>query len=123
MSMPFSVRKPESVPEIIPEQKGDARDKAAAAVGVNPRYVSDVKRIKEEAPELIEKMRKAEITVPQAMREIKERKREVRREENRAAIESAPAVEAIRGRFSTILIDPPWDWGDEGDQPTNRLTR
>ena len=44
-----------SVPERIPEQdKGDARDKAAAAVGVNPRYVSDAKAIKEESPEVFE---------------------------------------------------------------------
>lgn len=38
-------------PERIPDlDKGDARDKAAAEiVGVNPRYVSDAKKLKEEA--------------------------------------------------------------------------
>jgi N6-adenosine-specific RNA methylase IME4 len=103
--------------ERIPQgDDGKARDKAAAAVGVNPRYVSDAKRIKEEAPELIERMRNAEITVPQAMRELKERKREERRQENREAIAAAPSIQAVRGAFSTIVLDPPWDWGDEGDQ-------
>lgn len=105
----------ERIPELI-SGRGQARDKAAERIGVNPRYVSDAKRIEQEAPELIEKLKKDEITVPQAIRELKERKREERREENRAAIEVAPAIEAVRGRFSTILIDPPWDWGDEGDQ-------
>jgi hypothetical protein len=43
--------------EIIPDQdKGQARDKAAAAVGVNPRYVSDAKKIKEESPETFQKV-------------------------------------------------------------------
>lgn len=35
----------------LASERGDARDKAAAAVGVNPRYVSDAKAIKEAAPE------------------------------------------------------------------------
>ena len=37
--------------EIIPSsEQGKATEKAAAAVGVNPRYVSDAKRIQREAP-------------------------------------------------------------------------
>jgi len=41
------------VVEKIPprEEKGKSRDLAAAATGVNPRYVSDAKRIEQEAPE------------------------------------------------------------------------
>lgn len=50
------------------------------------------------------------------MRELKERKREERREENRAAIATTAPMTAVMGKFSTIVIDPPWDWGDEGDQ-------
>jgi hypothetical protein len=47
-----------SVKEIIPEQeKGQARDKAAAVLNVNPRYVSDAKAIKEKSPETFEKVR------------------------------------------------------------------
>jgi hypothetical protein len=44
--------------EIIPpDEKGKARDKAAAAANVNPRYVSDAKAIKEKSPETFEKWR------------------------------------------------------------------
>lgn len=57
--------------------------------------------------------------VLQAKREIKEAKREERREENRAKVAEAKAPEEIiqaGAKFATIVIDPPWDWGDEGDQ-------
>jgi N6-adenosine-specific RNA methylase IME4 len=55
----------------------------------------------------------------QVKREIKEAKREERREENRAKVAEAATPEAIAetgAKFATIVIDPPWDWGDEGDQ-------
>jgi N6-adenosine-specific RNA methylase IME4/ParB-like chromosome segregation protein Spo0J len=51
----------------------------------------------------------------QAQREIKEQTREARREENRAIIQNTTALESVAARFATIAIDPPWDWGDEGD--------
>jgi hypothetical protein len=38
-------------------ERGQARDKAAAATGVNPRYIQDAKKIKEESPETFEKMK------------------------------------------------------------------
>jgi len=49
----------------------DARDQAAKAVGVNPRYVSDAKKIKEEAPEEFEKVKTGEKSIPQVKREMK----------------------------------------------------
>lgn len=58
--------------------------------------------------------------VLQVKRELKEKAREARREENRAKIAAVPepsrVIEPTRAKFSTIVIDPPWDWGDEGDQ-------
>lgn len=53
----------------------------------------------------------------QRKRQEKESIREARREENRAIIKSVPSVDVIsKAKFATIVIDPPWDWGDEGDQ-------
>ena len=47
-----------AVTEKIPEQeKGESREKAAQKVGTNPRYVSDAKRIKKDAPDVFERMR------------------------------------------------------------------
>lgn len=44
-----------------------ARDEAAAAVGVSPRYVQDAKRVKREAPDLAPKVRSGEITLGAAL--------------------------------------------------------
>lgn len=49
-------------------------------------------------------------------REAKEEKREERRQQNRKIIEANPqSISELKAKFSTIVIDPPWDWGDEGD--------
>jgi len=100
------------------QDKGKAREKAATAVGVAASYVSDAKRIAREAPALAEKIKAGETTITQAKRELKEQARETRREENRVLIAQAPSPEvaAKSARYATIVIDPPWDWGDEGDQ-------
>lgn len=58
------------ITERIPEC-GEAREKAAAIVGVNPHYVTDVKRIKTEAPELYEQIAAGKITVPAAKAKLK----------------------------------------------------
>jgi N6-adenosine-specific RNA methylase IME4 len=52
-------------------------------------------------------------------REGKETKRESRREENRVKVAQAPSASdafTAGAKFATIVIDPPWDWGDEGDK-------
>ena len=49
------------IQEKIPECSGQSRDQAAAKVGVNPRYVSDAKKIKESSPETFEKLKSGEI--------------------------------------------------------------
>lgn len=58
--------------------------------------------------------------VLQVKRELKEKAREARREENRKKIAAVPdpehAAAVANAKFATIVIDPPWDWGDEGDQ-------
>ena len=48
----------------------------------------------------------------------KEEKREERREKNRVKVAGATTPEQVAdagAKFATIVIDPPWDWGDEGD--------
>ena len=58
------------VQEIIPEPEKQSRDKAASAVGVNPRYVSDAKAIKEKSPEVFEKVKSGELTIPEAKKKM-----------------------------------------------------
>lgn len=61
--------------------------------------------------------------VLQVKRELKERAREQRREENRNKVASVQSPDKLveQAKFATIVIDPPWDWGDEGD--VNQLGR
>lgn len=104
--------------EKIPEaEKGEAREKAAKLVGTNGHYVSDAKRIEREAPDLLEKVRIGAASITDAKRELKERAREEVREQNRELVATAPPaiITAADARYQTIVIDPPWDWGDEGD--------
>lgn len=66
----------EKVPEVI-EKKGkpapQAREQAAKSVGVNDRYVSDAKKVKEEAPEVFERLKAGKITLQDAKREVKKK--------------------------------------------------
>ena len=107
---------PGDPPEKVPEGLGDAREHASQSLSVNHHYVSDAKAIARKAPELLPAIRDGEMTIAQAKREIKEQAREERRNENRDAISQADVRESrVAARYSTIVIDPPWDWGDEGD--------
>lgn len=101
----------------------DSRDKessrlAARIANTNHQYVTDAKKIQREAPELKEAVMAGTMTLPQAKHQLKEREREARREENRKIIQSVPEPARIieQAKFATIVIDPPWDWSDEGDQ-------
>jgi N6-adenosine-specific RNA methylase IME4 len=92
--------------------------KVATAHNTNRTYVSEAKRLKAEQPEKFEQVKRGEKTITEVKREIKEIKREERREENRAKVAEAPKAENLvksGAKFSTIVMDPPWDWGDEGD--------
>lgn len=67
------IRKPksESVVEKVPQQTPrKAREEAAASVGVNDRYVSDAKKVKQEAPEVFERLKAGKITLQDAKREV-----------------------------------------------------
>lgn len=105
------------VQQIAPSSFGKARDKAAQAVGVNHQYVSDAKNIEKQDADLAARIKAGEKTITQAKRELKEERRNERRAENAGLIAAAPSVADAVGsaRFATIVIDPPWDWGDEGD--------
>ena len=57
------------------------------------------------------------LSVQKLVREFKEERKESKREANRAIVRAVPAIDAVsQVKFPTIVIDPPWDWGDEGDQ-------
>ena len=104
----------EKIPEAI---VGRARDQAADLFQTNPHYISDAKKLQREAPDLLEQVKVGDLTLTQAKRKLKERGREAIRQSNRELVVHTPPVEYQHDgqHFQTIVLDPPWDWGDEGD--------
>lgn len=91
------------IKEIFPEGSGQARDKAAEMFGVNERYVSDAKRIRDLDPDKFEQVKSGEKTLTEA-------KREVTREQIKQKIARQPT-----GKYRIIYADPPWKYGDSRD--------
>lgn len=89
--------------EIIPPPSGSgkSREIAAEIVQTNPRYVSDAKKIKAEAPEFIPRIMSGEMTIPQVKREIVFRERK-------------EAPELPSEKYRIIYADPPWKYGNNG---------
>ena len=59
-----------------------------------------------------------ETTVTHIKREKKEKAREVKRKQDAKKVAKTTSLKSLLASgvtFSTITIDPPWDWGDEGD--------
>lgn len=103
-------------------QANRTRDRVGSAVGMSGKTYEKAKQVIDAAtedPELapvVEEMDKTG-NVEAAHRKLKESRRQKKREANRQQIESAPTLDAalVAAKFSTIVVDPPWDWGDEGD--------
>jgi hypothetical protein len=55
---------------ILPRSNSKAREQAAEAFGTSARYVQDAKKIAQESPETLEKVKNGELTIPQAKKEI-----------------------------------------------------
>lgn len=92
----------------------------AQMAGVSDKTVQRYKKILQDAPaEVVAQVDSGEISINQAFKDIKRAEKETRQEERR--VENAAKVEELatpldaKGLFQTIVIDPPWDWGDEGD--------
>lgn len=59
------------------------------------------------------------MTIGGAYKEVKRQEKaaaqESKREENYEKVEKLESPLDAQGLFQTIVVDPPWDWGDEGD--------
>ena len=94
------------LPGKIAGKSGDARDQAAQAVGVNPRYVSDAKAIAAADPKLADQVASGEVTIPQAKREIKKRKG-AKKKKAGSKTQNKGKGGGREKRFKCIYIDPP----------------
>jgi N6-adenosine-specific RNA methylase IME4 len=85
--------------EIIPDsEKGQSRDRVAQVFGTNGRYVQDAKKLAEEEPELFDRVKAGELTIPKA-------KQVVARQRTPEPTETPPLPD---GMYRCIVIDPPW---------------
>jgi N6-adenosine-specific RNA methylase IME4 len=93
-----------------------SQPEAAGLLNVSVRTLQAAKAVMKEAPKKVVEIERGEKTVTQVQREIREEKREKVRCDNARKVSAVPAVvKTAAGMFSAILVDPPWDWGDEGD--------
>jgi N6-adenosine-specific RNA methylase IME4 len=92
-----------------------SRPAVAKEARVSEWKLRQFQHIEKEMPEAIPAIRAGEKTILEVKRELNEQAREEKREENRLLVEAAAPSVLVPGTFSTIVIDPPWDWDDEGD--------
>ena len=102
------------------KQEIDTKRELAKVAGVSHDTIAKVEKIEKVAtPEVKQQLRSGEMSINQVYQTIKraekEEKREDERQENAAKIETLGTPLEAQGLFQTIVIDPPWDWGDEGD--------
>lgn len=91
-------------------------ERAAKVAKASGRAVSQAKRIQQTDSDLAEQVKAGTLALDNAERQIRERAREQKRAENQALVQSAAPLETAPDvRYQAIAIDPPWDWGDEGD--------
>jgi len=60
----------QKVAKLPPIEKAKSRHEAAKSVGVGERYVQDAKKVKQEAPEVFERLKAGKITLQDAKREV-----------------------------------------------------
>jgi len=68
-----------------------------------------------EADPDLQKAVRDRVPVQQVVREKREKKRDAARRKNAEKAKAVADPLKAGAKFTTILIDPPWDWGDEGD--------
>jgi len=86
-----------------------------AELGVSKRESAEAQMLAEIPRAEFDKVKAGKRTKAQVRRAVREKKRERKRRENAAKVAAATKPEQLAGKFTTIVIDPPWDWGDEGD--------
>lgn len=83
-------------------------------LAAHPEIVAQAKAEARENDDIVSRSLVLEKVKAQKRGEREER-REEERQENAAKIETLKTPLDAQGLFQTIVIDPPWDWGDEGD--------
>jgi N6-adenosine-specific RNA methylase IME4 len=112
----------QQIGEGLDHHKRETADIRARIAGTNRTYINFADKLVAERPDLVKQVESGEKTLTEIQRAGREERREEKRKGNAAKVADVKVItEAVTGVFSTIVIDPPWDWGDEGD--VNQLGR
>jgi N6-adenosine-specific RNA methylase IME4 len=99
----------------------------AAELGVPERTarhrLAQVKRYDTLPQNVRDKVDTGAWTMAVAARNEKEHERTKRRDANRDLVRAKPALAAVTARFATIVVDPPWDYSDDGDDNVFGLSK
>ena len=99
--------------EIFPQAMGKARDAVACLMHVNPRYISDLKKIQHDRPDVFEAIGRGEMEMKEAKYFLHEdHRQQMRIADDKRIARNEPL--AVGKKYSTIVIDPPWDYEREG---------
>jgi N6-adenosine-specific RNA methylase IME4/ParB-like chromosome segregation protein Spo0J len=97
-----------SVPVVLPEEKGETRERLAAAVGLKAAtFARGAKVLKEGSPKLRQALLAGEETVGSAARKLKAEQRRAEVKRIAAQLDALPP-KPPSGRFEVVLLDPPW---------------
>ncbi len=87
----------------LPPRGERSRELAARNAGVSPRLIQDALAVRDADPQLFERVKRGELPLHRARRELKRQHRYV-------SIGEAPPLPD--GRFEVIYADPPWQLGN-----------
>jgi hypothetical protein len=59
----------QKIADLNDKEQGKARDKAAEMLGANPHYVTDAKKIEQDAPESLEQVKQGTLSILQAKKD------------------------------------------------------
>lgn len=111
---------------------GKAAEQAAKLVGTNRQYVSDAKQIAQTAPELLEKVRVGDMTIPEAKKLARHKSRQVQLERDGQEVKIKPIIEVgdvtilcadardlvqlvEHSSFQLVVTSPPYNQGQRYD--------
>lgn len=91
----------ETLPATLPEVNGDARDKAAAAVGVGQKAIDKAAKVKAQRPDLFEQVKQGAMPLEQAYREAREAE-----QQKKAHVVELPVVTAPeKSKVCVVTVD------------------
>ncbi len=108
-----------------PIDKIDTRKQLSKVANVGEQTISRVKKINKQAtPELKKQLEKGEVSINQAYKEVRKvEKKEERKELIQKQVEDIEMgkLPKLKGKYSVISIDPPWNYGREYDPQGSRV--